>query len=300
MMATQRSFVVPCPAKVNLVLSVVGRRSSDGYHLLDMAMEPISLYDLLHLTVSPSSSPTVELQCPALPAVASADNLVVKTAHRILTLAAERGVPTAYKFHFYLDKRIPHGAGLGGGSSNAAAVIGLLAEVLSLPLETAELSQLAAGIGADVPFFMTPTLCRVKGIGDRVLPAGKSRRRWYVLVKPPVLIDTFWAYKKLNYKLTKKNFNINMRQFFRPAKLVKKYNLFNDFEEIVFSEFPLLAEIKEWLLGRLAVAGALMSGSGSAVYAVFFDYRSAVAAYRQACEQWEGSDCRIFLAHTVF
>jgi len=292
------TFKIPCPAKVNLGLKVVGRRE-DGYHLLEMVMEPVSLFDVLSLIVTPAQSTDVTLQCPKLPGLKPGDNLVVKAARKMLEMAVIKGINTAADFSFFLDKRIPVGAGLGGGSSDAAAALLLLNAILSLELSTSELQTLAVDIGADVPFFLQPQLCLVEGIGERLTPFPSSPRRWYVLIKPPVAINTSWAYKKLNYELTNNKYNINMRQFFQPVCGSEKYSLFNNFEEVIFSEFQLLHEIKQWFMDRRGVRGALMSGSGSAVYAVFSAYEPAVQAYIEGCSRWADSGCLVFLAHNL-
>ncbi len=292
------TFKIPCPAKVNLGLKVVGRRE-DGYHLLEMVMEPVSLFDVLSLAVCPARSTVVTLQCPELPELKPGDNLVVKAAQKMLAMAEAKGINTAADFSFFLDKQIPAGAGLGGGSSDAAAVLLLLNAILSLGLSTGELQTLAVDLGADVPFFLQPQLCLVEGIGERLSPFSSSHRRWYVLIKPPVEINTSWAYKKLNYELTNNKYNINMRQFFQPVCESEKYSLFNNFEEVIFAEFQLLHEIKQWFMDRREVRGALMSGSGSAVYAVFSAYEPAVQVYAESCSKWADSGCLAFLVHNL-
>ena len=292
------TFKITCPAKVNLGLKVVGRRE-DGYHLLEMVMEPVSLFDVLSLRVSSAQSPVVTLQCPDIPGLKTGDNLVVKAARKMLSLAAVRGIDTAADFSFFLDKQIPVGAGLGGGSSDAAATLLLLNALLSLELSLSELQALAIDLGADVPFFLQPELCLVEGIGEQLSPLPHPHRRWYVLLKPPFAINTSWAYKKLNYELTNNKYNINMRQFFQPVCGREKYSLFNDFEEVIFSEFQQLDEIKQWFMGRREVRGALMSGSGSAVYAVFSAYEPTVQAYKEACARWSDSGWLVFLVHNL-
>ena len=292
------TFKITCPAKVNLGLKVVGRRE-DGYHLLKMVMEPVSLFDVLGLRVSSAPSPVVTLQCPDIPGLKTGDNLVIKAARKMLAMAAAKGIDTAADFSFFLDKQIPVGAGLGGGSSDAAATLLLLNALLSLELSLSELQALAIDLGADVPFFLQPELCLVEGIGERLSPLSPPHRRWYVLLKPPFAINTSWAYKKLNYELTNNKYNINMRQFFQPVCEREKYSLFNDFEEVIFSEFQQLDEIKQWFMGRREVRGALMSGSGSAVYAVFSAYEPTVQAYKEACARWGGSGWLVFLVHNL-
>jgi len=292
------TFKITCPAKVNLGLKVVGRRE-DGYHLLETVMEPVSLFDVLSLRVSSAQSPVVTLRCPDIPGLKTGDNLVVKAARKMLAMAAARGIDTAADFSFFLDKQIPVGAGLGGGSSDAAAVLLLLNAFLALELSLSELQLLAIDLGADVPFFLQPELCLVEGIGEQLSPLPHPRRRWYVLVKPPLVINTSWAYKKLNYELTNNKYNISMRQFSQPVYGSEKYGLINDFEGVIFAEFQLLAEIKQWLMGRRKVRGALMSGSGSAVYAVFSAYEPTLQAYKDACSRWGDSGWLIFLGHNL-
>ncbi len=292
------TFKIPCPAKVNLGLKVVGRRE-DGYHLLEMVMEPVSLFDFLSLKVSSAQSSVVTLQCPDIPGLKTGNNLVVKAAQKMLAIAAIRGIDTTAEFSFFLDKQIPVGAGLGGGSSDAAAILLLLNAILSLELSISELQALAIDLGADVPFFLRSELCLVEGIGEQLSPLSHPHRRWYVLIKPPFAVNTSWAYKKLNYKLTNNKYNINIRQFFRSVCGNEKYSLFNDFEEVIFAEFQLLDEIKQWFMGCREVRGALMSGSGSAVYAVFSAYEPAMQAYARGCARWGGSGCLVFLVHNL-
>ncbi|MBW1645480.1 MAG: 4-(cytidine 5'-diphospho)-2-C-methyl-D-erythritol kinase [Deltaproteobacteria bacterium] len=293
-------YQVACPAKVNLTLKVVGRRE-DGYHLLRMAMEPVSLADFLTLRLTPAAGR--EVSCRVRPPVAGleeADNLVVRAATAALRALDEIGPPPPGRLEFSLEKNVPAGAGLGGGSSDAAAALRLVNRVVGGGrLGEDKLAVLALALGADVPFFLRPGLSRVEGIGERLFPCPHACRRWYVLVKPPVMISTAAAYKKLNYKLTKNEFNINMRQFFQRLPMGEKYSLFNDFEEVVFAEFPLLRELKEWLQDRDQAVGALMSGSGSTVYGLFTAYGPAREAYRAAVARWHPAGCQVFLAHNI-
>ncbi len=292
------TFKITCPAKVNLGLKVVGRRE-DGYHLLETVMEPISLFDVLTLRVSSAQSPVVTLQCPGVSGLKVGDNLVVKAAQKMLAIAAARGCGATADFSFFLDKQIPVGAGLGGGSSDAAAALLLLNAFLALELSLSELRLIAIDLGADVPFFLQPEPCLAEGIGEQLSPLPHPQRRWYVLVKPPVAINTSWAYKKLNYELTNNKYNISILQFSQPLYGSEKYSLINDFEGVIFAEFQLLAEIKQWLMGRRGVRGALMSGSGSVVYAVFSAYEPALQAYKDACSRWSGSGWLVFLGHNL-
>ncbi|MBN2232573.1 MAG: 4-(cytidine 5'-diphospho)-2-C-methyl-D-erythritol kinase [Deltaproteobacteria bacterium] len=281
-----------CPAKINLWLSVVGRRA-DGYHDLQTVMEPISLADELRLRVLPATGAArVTVRCPALPDLPAERNLVYRAAAALLERSAGLGnPPPAVEFEFELKKHIPHGAGLGGGSSDAAAALRLLNDHLSTPLPATELFTVARTIGADVPFFLHCRLCYAEGIGDRIMPLDDPIPRWYLLLKPPVNIETGWAYSQLrvNNKLTNRKLHINMRQFFQPGFLGKKYSLFNDFEAVVGRSVPGLQLMRAWLEARREHAGVLMSGSGSCLFAVFHSAAAASRAYTEAAGGWRSS-----------
>jgi 4-diphosphocytidyl-2-C-methyl-D-erythritol kinase len=293
-----------CPAKVNLWLSISGRRA-DGYHDLKTVMEPVSVADELRLRVVPMAATgetRIVLRCPALPDLPPEQNLVYRAATALLERASAVGAaPAAMLYEFELEKHIPHGAGLGGGSSDAAAALRLLNRRLPVPLPPAELFAIARTIGADVPFFLHCCLCYAEGVGDRITPLNNPGRRWYLLLKPPVEIETGWAYRQLqvNNKLTNRRLHINIRQFSQPPVLREKYYLFNDFEEIVERSVPGLRRLREWLAARRGQAGVLMSGSGSCLYAVFHAAADADRAYVEALRDWRSSSIWIRTAHNL-
>jgi 4-diphosphocytidyl-2-C-methyl-D-erythritol kinase len=225
-------------------------------------------------------------------------NLVVKAARKMVARAREQGVTTCGHWHFWLEKKIPFGAGLGGGSSNAAGIIRLLNDFYKLELEYDELVTIAAGLGADIPFFLTSELSLIEGLGDRITPLKQTRRRYYLLVKPGFGINTGWAYSSLNASPVSSFTGYDLEQF-REGSADLSYLLENDFEASVMAAYPQLAEIKAWLAESSGSLGALMSGSGSVVYAVYPELETAVRAEAEARQRWQDSGCDFFLARNL-
>ncbi len=293
---TFTSFL-PTPAKVNLGLKIV-RRRADGYHDLYTVMEPVSLADTLYCEFRFASENIFSVQCPQLTTLDADDNLVVKAARLMAGMARERGCEIKGHWDFFLDKKIPSGAGLGGGSSNAAGVMTLLDKFYKLNLKAAAMVKAAAGIGADVPFFINPGLSLVEGIGDRITPLGGSRPRYYLFIKPPFSINTSWAHASLKATTEERSANYNIEQF-KAVSTTVNYRLENDFENPVMARYPLLAEIKRWLADSVGGLGALMSGSGSVVYAIYPDLETAVQAEIAARSRWHESGCLFYLARNL-
>ncbi|MBN2808472.1 MAG: 4-(cytidine 5'-diphospho)-2-C-methyl-D-erythritol kinase [Deltaproteobacteria bacterium] len=291
------SAFIQTPAKVNLGLKIVCRRA-DGYHDIHTVMEPITLADSLYCEFTEGRRNRFVMQCPQLANLDPADNLVVRAARLIFGMAQEQGCRLSGSWNFFLDKKIPFGAGLGGGSSNAAGVVRLFDKFYGLHLSSADLCRAAAAIGADVPFFINPELSLVEGIGDRITPLGRARPRYYLLVKPPFPINTAWAYAALQAGEARCPVEYDCEQF-KAGAIADGYALENDFEAAVMTHHPLLAELKQWLLRQSGVLGALMSGSGSVVYAVFADLPAAIEAETAARRQFAGLGCRFFLARNL-
>ncbi len=250
------------PAKINVYLRIIGRRA-DGYHLLDSLMIPVSLYDEIQVQIDEGSD-GITLTCsdPAIPA--GETNLAYKAA---ALLCREYAMTPTIRLS--LHKRIPAGAGLGGGSSDAAAVLKSLNTLLALGLSEERLCQLGARLGADVPFFIPCRPARVEGIGEILTLVPPLPRRWLVLVVPPFGVSTPWAYRQFDElpsdgRGTKEANNVASGQWPTQTSLV------NDLECAVLSKYPRIAAIKTMLLD-LGAEGALMSGSGSAVFGLFSD-----------------------------
>ncbi|MBN2705478.1 MAG: 4-(cytidine 5'-diphospho)-2-C-methyl-D-erythritol kinase [Deltaproteobacteria bacterium] len=285
------------PAKINLGLRVV-RRRSDGYHDIYSVMEPISLADMLYCEFTPAPDSDFSLDCPQLPALAGEDNLVLKAARRMVEIAVGRGCPKTGSWKFFLDKKIPTGAGLGGGSSNAAAVINLLDNFLELNLQESELLAAAAAVGADVPFFLKPGLVLVTGIGDHLTRLGPPRPRYYLLVKPPFSVDTAWAYSALNLGRATRMVSYDVGQF-QQGVSTSGYELENDFEIVVSRRYPLLDEIRQRLAASAGCLGARMSGSGSVIYAVYADLENALLAESRMQQSLREQACRFYVARNL-
>ena len=244
-------MTIDAPAKVNLTLRVLGRRP-DGFHDIETLMAPLDVADRLEVELKDSLGNEFSCSNPSLPTDGS--NLVCKA---VAAFAAATGREFGVRIH--LEKRIPHGAGLGGGSSDAAAVLKALNELLGAGLAVEELEKIAASIGSDVAFFIrgVPAICR--GRGERVKPVEGVPDAELILVKPPFPVSTAWAYGA--WAAAEKS----LETF--PVML-GSIAMVNDLEPPVFSKHLQLPVLKRWLTAQPGVRAAMMSGSGSTVFAV--------------------------------
>jgi len=251
---------IRAPAKVNLSLRVVGKRR-DGYHLIDTIMAPVSLYDEIEIArAKPGAKLSVTCDDPEIPA--GEKNLAYKAAALLLGKDAAK-TPVA----IHIKKRIPAGAGLGGGSSDAAAVLVGLNRLLRLKRNRRQLLRLAAKIGADVPFFIIRRPARARGIGERLKPLKSPGRLWLVIAYPGFPVSTAWAYRSLSFKLTKNIVKTSLNRHVWPLR-GSTFELVNDLEKPVFRRYPKVARLKR-KLAEAGAAGTLMSGSGSSVFGIF-------------------------------
>jgi 4-diphosphocytidyl-2-C-methyl-D-erythritol kinase len=257
------------PAKINLCLHVLGKRP-DGYHELAMLMQRVSLYDTLRIALVAERG--VRVVCKGVELPPGGENIAARAARRMLELSgADCGVEIA------IDKAIPVAAGLGGGSSDAAAVLMGLDEMLSTALGKERLMAEGGKLGADVPFFIFKEAAWATGIGDCLETVPSLAPLWYVLVNPGVAVSTAWVYQNLG--LTSPGTVARMPGFLETTAGVVRL-LHNDLEGVTIPRYPVIASLKERLLG-LGAAGALMSGSGPTVFGVF----EGVEAARAACEE---------------
>lgn len=244
-----------CNAKINIGLHVVAKRP-DGYHDIETLFYPLPFSDYLEISASGKDSfeqTGAALDCPP------EKNLVVRARD---LLAGFFDLPP---LKIRLVKKLPSGAGLGGGSSDAAFALKLINEECRLGLSTKELQKLAAGIGADCAFFIENKPVFAYGKGDEFEPCGISLKGWHtVLVKPEVSVSTAEAYKLTVPKAP----GFNLRQISTSNISEWKNFVVNDFENSVFSQYPEIGEIKRQLYG-IGAQYASMSGSGSAVYGIF-------------------------------
>jgi len=262
------------PAKINLGLRVLGRRE-DGYHELDSLFLPLDLADEVELELQPASRGTVEIQVVG-DAPNDATNLAVRAAHAYL---AARALPLAVGIR--LRKQTPTAAGLGGGSSDAAAVLRGLQTSQPEGLTRTELAKLALELGADVPFFLDPRPSRVRGIGERVEPVAGIPSLALLLVNPGLSVPTREVYRVLDALGPPPSRKTpSLPDLSRPgtqagalAEWVR-----NDLEAPALRVCPALARTREALrdVGALAVG---LSGSGGTLYGVFGDLPAAHEAH---------------------
>ena len=269
------SVRVPAYAKVNLRLEILGRRA-DGYHELRTIFQSISLHDTLTLEIK--RQPGIELHITGNSQLAGEpgpDNLVYRAIRDLSrALGFRRGVRAV------LSKRIPVGRGLGGGSSDAAAgLIGLL-RLTGKRIDGARLTEIASGLGADVPFFLHGGRALGIGRGDEIYPLPEDARRSVLVVSPrDIAVPTVDAYRWLaesgsgldlepSGALTKRPAPPKLWGFCALCWSPQGGALSNDFEAAVFPRYPRLASIKRELL-RQGAAGASLAGSGSAVFGIF-------------------------------
>jgi len=250
--------LLSAPAKINLSLRIL-RRRDDGFHELETRMLPLDLADEIRVEFPMDSTRgQIEFTCSDAGVPADESNLVIKA---INALQHRHGAPLP-GLRVHLEKRIPHGAGLGGGSSDAAAVLTGLNALLKLGLNAAELHNLAGAIGSDVPFFLHGCACDCTGRGEIVTPLPQFHPRWPVLlIKLPFGVPTPWAYQQWRSSQPIPGVDYT-GQWHHDLELV------NDLERPVFEKHLVLAELKTWLRQQPEVAAALLSGSGSTVFAV--------------------------------
>lgn len=241
-------------------------------------MQTIDLYDELSIEKTKNKN-TIEVDCKPLK-IPYKNNLVYKAAEAFLKSAEIRdGVKIVLK------KNIPEGAGLGGGSSDAAYVLMGLNYIFNKPLNKSQLFKLASEIGSDVPFFLHGGFALAKGRGEKLVPYGFYPSLWAVLVKPSVHSSTKWAYESFDRKRKNKlTSNIGYNKIIQnikegDAKKVSGKLGYNDFEDVISQKFPVIPMIKK----ELTKAGALavgMTGSGSTMYGIEFSKEKAMKIYR--------------------
>jgi 4-diphosphocytidyl-2-C-methyl-D-erythritol kinase len=244
-------------AKINLGLNIVEKRP-DGYHNIETVFYPIPVKDALEVVAAKGNETFTQSGIPI--EGAPGDNLVVRA---LQLLREEYTLPP---LDIYLLKGIPSGAGLGGGSSDAAFMLKLLNELLELNIPEVQLEAPAATLGADCPFFIRNVPVFASGIGNVFTPlAGLSLKGYYLcLVKPDIAVSTAEAYSHI----TPQTPATGLKEIIRmPVNQWATY-MVNDFEESVFARYPLIGEIKTFFYRHGAVY-ASMSGSGSSVFALF-------------------------------
>ena len=283
---------IRAPAKINLHLRVLGRRK-DGYHSIDTIMAPVSLYDELRIIKSREmgihKNARIRVTCdhPLVPA--GEKNLAYRAAS--LLMKASR---IAHPIRIHIRKHIPIGAGLGGGSSDAAATLVGLNRLFHLGYTDKKLEELARAVGADVPFFVRGIPARARGVGERLTSLPGFPKIWLVIMYPEISVSTSWVYNSWQPSLTKPIVNTSIMCPLQGLDDLRKL-LVNDLESVTVSRYPRIGSLKEKLIQHGAV-GALMTGSGSSVFGLFDSRRKALGAFHQLRKE-EG--CQSFLVHVL-
>ncbi len=262
------------PAKINLSLKVCGKRE-DGFHEIETLMVSISLRD--ELTIEPAEVEGVALTCSDASIPSDDTNLVVRAAKLFF---ARTGLAPRVKIN--LLKRIPHGAGLGGGSSDAAATLLGLNDLFDTHFKTDALAGMAAELGSDIPFFIHRSAALCRGRGELISPVQFPQRLPLLLLKPPFGVPTPWAY-------TQWRDSVELPGIPYASQKFSWGELTNDLERPVFQKYIFLAVLKRWLLAQPETVGALMSGSGSTCFAVLRDASDAVSLAGKAAAEFESS-----------
>jgi 4-diphosphocytidyl-2-C-methyl-D-erythritol kinase len=251
---------IKAPAKINLFLEIKNKRT-DGCHSIETIMQTISLYDKLSFELTKGK---ISFSCNNKSIAGNKSNIVYMAAHRVKKhFNIKDGV------RIYLKKKIPIGAGLGGGSSDAAATLKALVKLWKIKFSKHEIEQIAAKLGADVTFFLTGGTALCKGKGELVTPLEKIAKLKVILVNPGYVLPTVEMYKRIKLPLT----NPRKLNKIMPVICSKSFNTkkafdtcFNRFEEIIFKNNPEVVKIKKTLNGL--GCSSFVSGSGATVFGI--------------------------------
>jgi 4-diphosphocytidyl-2-C-methyl-D-erythritol kinase len=271
-----QSLTLKAPAKINLFLKILNRRP-DGYHEIESLMQKIALFDILHLSRQRDS---ISLSCQGRPVPEDRENLVCRAA---LAFFSATGIAAGVQI--ILEKKIPVAAGLGGGSSDAAAVLYGLNRLFSAGLDLESLMDVGLQLGADVPFFLQDCSGAVAtGIGECIKKVKSISDSWILLVNPGFEVSTKWAYENFPLTYISNPYILargrEMDMNFKIASPALFEELGNDLEVVTINRFPEIGDIKKELKEAGAVT-ALMSGSGPTVFGLFSGKKQAQRSFEQ-------------------
>ncbi len=276
------------PAKINLFLRVTGRRA-DGYHELDSIFVPVSIADRITVELRPAAASSVTLRCDLAALGDPEANLAVRAARAFMT---EFGA--CAQVLVGLEKSIPVGAGLGGGSSDAGAVLRMMARMYRIE-GRARLLKIAAALGADVPFFLDPRPARVTGIGEIISPLVGFPPLHLVIAVAPVEVSTAAIFKALRRDCFSGGVaQTDLAEIARGE--IAPRHLVNDLTAAAIERYPEIAELKV-ILEEVGARGAAMSGSGGAVFGLFADYAQALRAADEV--RSKAPEARVFAAKSL-
>ncbi|MDP2970480.1 MAG: 4-(cytidine 5'-diphospho)-2-C-methyl-D-erythritol kinase [Deltaproteobacteria bacterium] len=280
------SICLESPAKVNLRLEILKKRG-DGYHEIRTIFQKISLHDTLHFSLKRRRGIRITTDHPGLPT--GKRNLVYQAVRSILERSDYGG-----GVDVEIEKRIPLGAGLGGGSSNAATTLKAVNQLLKMNLNRKELMEAGAKIGADAPFFLFEGSAIGSGVGERLrkitLPS-----LWYILIYPNFEVSTRWAYQ--NFILTKTKYHFNLRKLLKtPEDIVRL--LWNDLEGVVSGKYSEIRIMKR-MLTSVGAMGAMMTGSGPTVLGIFPGEKKATEACQLLKRMVRGRGWKVIQAYGI-
>lgn len=279
-------MILQAPAKVNFSLDIVGKRN-DGYHEVRMVMETVSLYD----TVKIYKDSKIRLRCN-LPYIPTDERNI---AHKAATAFFEK---SGIKGGAIIDivKRIPVAAGLAGGSSDGAVVLKGLNILYGKPFNDENLREIAAKIGADVPYCINGRLALAEGIGEKLTPLGKCPKMLVLLAKPNVSLSTKWVYSMIEWdKIERHPDTEGIISDLRDGKIYAfAEKMHNVLEEVSVSQYPIIDTIKKTMIKGGAL-GSIMSGSGPTVFGVFDEETKANAVMREL----KNICSFVYLGHTL-
>ncbi|MFH1755945.1 MAG: 4-(cytidine 5'-diphospho)-2-C-methyl-D-erythritol kinase [Candidatus Latescibacterota bacterium] len=248
-------------AKVNLALKVLYKRG-DGYHEIETILQSVDLFDELNIEFTQDGRIAITCTDPDIPT--DDKNICWKAVLGMRQMVPGLGA------RIHIRKQIPHSAGLGGGSSDAGAVIMAANEVFDLNLPAKKLEQVAISVGSDVPFMLYGGTMLGRGRGEKLTRLENLKKCYFLIVKPPVDISTSWVYENINFRLTRGRYRLNLKQvntiLAHFPKIAMSFK--NDLEDVVCPAFPQISGILDRLLS-CDPSFAAMSGSGSAVFAIF-------------------------------
>lgn len=275
------------PAKLNLRLDIVGRRS-DGFHNLRNMMERISLQDEVEIKIVEKG---LQVTSDSEEVPEDETNLAFRALKEILAYSSRNvGVEV------HIRKNIPVASGMGGGSSNAATVIKGINQLLKLKLTKEKLITIGLKVGADVPFFIFEAPAVAEGIGEQLKKICGMPKLLFLIVNPGIRVSTKAVYQKFTFSREDGNLKEELPQAYRTKRDVAKI-LKNDLEKVTIKEFPVIGAIKEELMKNGAIA-SLMTGSGPTVFGIFSDKAKLNKAYekmeKRAKEGW-----KVFMAENL-
>lgn len=261
------------PAKLNLNFRIVGRRM-DGYHRIESWVVPITIWDTIHVQVLPARVDDIRISCNGGSVPEGPENLVFQAVRRIL-----RGERRTFSMRIAIDKIIPSGAGLGGGSSDAAAILSLLNRWRTKPLARADLIQLGMELGADLPFFLNGRPAYVSGVGETLSAARAIGANWFVVAFPGIRLATASVFREFDRSADSLTSGGSQSIFSDQIEADDPMWFGNDLEVSAARICPEISLLKT----QLADMGAYrprMTGSGSAVFGEFKNAESARRAAR--------------------